>query len=76
VTGGQRLYAIREGPFCSIVRGLVDFTLHASQLFQIAAAGLAASKVLVALDCILNLKQRGIVGIKVQPLFHPGQGCE
>ena len=73
---GHRLYAITDCFFFSIIRGPIDFKLHAPQVFQIAAAGLAAPKVLVALDGILSLKQLGIVGINVQSLFDPGQGCE
>jgi hypothetical protein len=59
------LYAIGECFFDGIVRGRIDFKLHAPQVFQIAAASLPAPQVLVALDCILNLKQFGMVGICV-----------
>ena len=36
---------------------------QAPELFQVAATGLATSSFLVALDCVLDLKQLGIVGM-------------
>jgi hypothetical protein len=62
--------------FCSNVRGPIDFALHAPQVFQVAAAGLPPLSALVALDCILNLKQLGIVGMNGHSLFNPSQRCE
>ncbi len=50
--------------------------LHAPQIFQVAAASLAAPYALVALDCIVNLKQLRIVGMNGQSLCNPSQGCE
>ena len=68
--------AIGECFLRSVILSRIDFKLHAPQVFQIAAAGLAAPQALVALDRVLNLKQFGIVGINVQSLFDPREGCE
>jgi hypothetical protein len=62
--------------FCGNVGGPIDFALHAPQVFQVATAGLASQSALVALDCIVNLKQLGIVGMNGHPLCNPCQGCE
>jgi hypothetical protein len=74
--GGHGLNALGDRLFCGNVRGPFDFALHAPQVVQIAAAGLAPASVLVALDCILNLKQLGIVGMNRHALSNPSQGCE
>jgi hypothetical protein len=62
--------------FCSNVRGPGDFVLQAPQVFEVAAAGLAAANALVALDCIVNLKQLRIVGMNGQSLCNPSQGSK
>jgi hypothetical protein len=62
--------------FRSNVGSPIDFALHAPQVFQVAAAGLAPKSTLVTLDCLMNLKQLGIVGMNRQSLGNPGQGCE
>jgi hypothetical protein len=47
--------------FCSNVGCPIDFSLHAPQVFQVAAAGLAPPGILVALDFILDQQQLGVV---------------
>jgi hypothetical protein len=74
--GSHRLYALGYRLFCGNVRGPFDLALHAPQVVQIAAAGLAPASVLVALDCILDLKQLGIVGMNRQSLRNPSQRPE
>jgi len=72
--GSHLLYALDQGLFCSIVPGPGDLVLQTPQLIQVAAARLAPTSLLVALDCILNLKQLWIVGMDSQPLRNPSQG--
>jgi hypothetical protein len=74
--GGYGLYALGDRLFCGNICGPFYFALHAPQVVQIAAAGLAPASFLVALDCILYLKQLGIVGMNGQSLSDPSQGCE
>jgi hypothetical protein len=62
--------------FCSNVGRPIDFALQTPQILQVAPAGLATPSALVALDCILDLKQLGIVGMNRQSLCNPSQGCE
>jgi hypothetical protein len=70
------LYALGQSLLCRNVGGPIDFALHAPQVFQVAAAGLAPPGILVALDFILDQQQLGIVRMNRQSLCNPSQGCE
>src|SRR5437879_10099156 len=74
--GGHGLNALGDRLFWGKVRGPFVLALHAPQVVRIAAAGLAPASVLVALDCILYLKQLGIVGMNGHSLSNPSQGRE
>ena len=70
------MYAFTERLFCGKVGGIVDFTRHAPQVFEIMAAVLAPTGILVALNLRLDLKQLGIMGMNRQSLCNPPQGSE